>query len=193
MPARAPSEWCTRAGDASLLLPGVGLRACSSIVTGGDTVASLSLLSYQAISAGCELIDGDDLDHVSLLCHQPVDTLLCVVDPLVELGNLLVISDIALRRRLPRPYEGFVLPSESFHMCVQFVQVDGCCSQPVVVFRFQPPCECAAQAGHALPKRDCFGTLRLAELFLDQCDALAGAPFVRGRQIIRPRRGQHCV
>src|SRR5215472_13897143 len=132
MPARVPSEWWGGAGDASLLLR-AGLRARSSIVTSGDTVASLSLLSHQAVSAGFELVDGDDFDHVSLLCHQPVDTLLCVVDALAELGNLLVISDVALRRRLPGPYERFVLPSESIHMCVQFVQVDGCCGQPVVV------------------------------------------------------------
>src|SRR5215475_539849 len=117
MPARVPSEWSGGAGDASLLLR-TGLRARRSIVTSGDTVASLSLLSRQAISAGFKLVDGDDLDHVSLLSHQPVDTLLCVVDALAEPGNLLVISDVALRRRLPRPHEGFVLPSENIYLFV---------------------------------------------------------------------------
>jgi hypothetical protein len=28
------------------------------------------------------LVDGDDFDQVSLLCHQPVDTLLCVINTL---------------------------------------------------------------------------------------------------------------
>src|SRR5262245_19559752 len=66
-----------------------------------------------------------------------------------------------------------------------------CRSQPVVVLRFQLPCEYAAQVVRAFPKREPFGTARFAELFLDECDALAGAAFVRGRQMIRPRRSQH--
>src|SRR5207237_5532553 len=98
------------------LLPSAGLGARRSIVTSGDAVASLSLLGHQAISAGFELVNGDGLDHVSLLCHQQLDTLQCVVDALAEPCNLRVISDIALRCRLPRSYEGFVLPSDSVHL-----------------------------------------------------------------------------
>ena len=63
--------------------------------------------------------------------------------------------------------------------------------QPLVVLGFQPPRERAAQAGRALPKRERFGAVGVAELLLDERDALAGDPLVRGRQIIRPRRGQH--
>ena len=85
------------------------------------------------------MVNGDGLDHVSLLRHQHLDALLCVVDALAELHNLFVIADIALCRCLPRSYEGFVLPGESFHLFVQFVEVHGCCSQPVVVLRFLPP------------------------------------------------------
>ena len=66
-----------------------------------------------------------------------------------------------------------------------------CRGQPLVVLGFQPPCERAAQAGRALPKRERFGAVRVAELLLDERDALAGNPLLRGRQIIRPRRGQH--
>ena len=42
-----------------------------------------------------------------------------------------------------------------------------------------------------MPERDRFGTVGATELLLDECDAFAGDPLLRGRQIIRPRRGQH--
>ena len=37
---------------------------------------------------------------------------------------------------------------------------------------------------------DRFGTVGVTELLFDECNALAGNPLVRGRQIIRPRRGE---
>src|SRR5262249_61983833 len=76
-------------------------------------------------------------------------------------------------------------------MCIAFVQVHMSRSQPLVVLGLQPPCEQAPQARRALPERDRFGTVRVAELFLDERDAFAGDPLVRGRQKIRPWCGQH--
>jgi len=168
-----------------------GLGASGSIVAIGDAEARLGLLGHQAFPAGLELVDGDGLDHVSLPGYQHVDTLQSVADALAEPCNLDIVSDVAVRRRLPRPNEGVILPSESVDRCIQFVQVYMCRGQPLVVLGFQPPCERAAQASRALPKRERFGVVRVAEPFLDECDALAGDLLLRGRQIIRPRRGQN--
>ena len=96
--------------------PAAGLGARGSIVAIGDAEARLGLLGHQAFAAGLELVDGDGLDHVSLPGHQDVDTLQCFADALAEPCNLDVVSDIAVRRRLPRPDEGVVLPSESVDM-----------------------------------------------------------------------------
>src|SRR3989442_1779846 len=166
-----------------------GLGARGPIVAVGHGVARLGLLGDQPFPASPELCDGDDLDHVSLPGHQRVDTLQRIAGALAEPPDLGVVADIAVGRRLSRPDEGVVLPSESVDIRIQFVQVHMCRGQPLVVFGFQPPCECAAQAGRASPKRERFGTVRVAELLFDECEALAGDPRVRGREIIRPRRG----
>src|SRR5262249_37833385 len=96
-----------------------------------------------------------------------------------------------MRGRLPSPDESVVLPGESVDLWIQFLQMRLCRTQPLLIRGFQPPCERATQAGRAFPERDRFGTVRATELLLDECDAFAGDPLLRGRQIIRPRRGQH--
>src|SRR5256712_13715947 len=88
-----------------------GLGARGSIVAIGDAVASLILLGHQSFAAGLELGDGNGLDHLSLTGHQVVDTLECVPHTLSELWNLVVVSDLALRRCLPRPNQVVLLPS----------------------------------------------------------------------------------
>src|SRR6516225_477900 len=105
------------------MFPCSGLGARGSIVAIGDAVARLGLLGHQTLSAGLELVDGDGLDHVSLAGHQQVHTLQCVADAFAESCNLQVISDVAVRRRLSRPYEGVVLPSESLDLRIQFAEV----------------------------------------------------------------------
>src|SRR5262245_63262294 len=63
--------------------------------------------------------------------------------------------------------------------------------QPLVVLRFQLPSECAAQPGCTFAKRKRFGVVRVAELLLDECNAVALNPLVLCCQVIRPWRGQH--
>src|SRR5215471_7959113 len=167
--------------------PRVGLSARGSIVAIGDAEARLGLLGGQAFPAGLELVDGDGLDHVSLPGDQDVDTLQCFVDALAEPCNLDVITDITVRRRLPRPNEGVILPSESVNRCIQFAKVYVCRSQSLAVLGFQPPRERPAQAVRALTKRKRSGVVRVVELLFHACDALAGNLLLRSRQIIRPR------
>jgi len=100
--------------------PRVGLGSCSSIVAIGNAEARLGLLGGQAFPAGLELVDGDGLDHVSLPGNQDVDMLQCFVDALAEPCNLNVVPDVTVRRRLPRPNEGVILPSQSVNRCIQF-------------------------------------------------------------------------
>src|SRR6266403_3072645 len=177
MPARSPSEW---RGDA-LASPSAGLVARSSIVAIGDAEARLHLLRHQSFPAGLELVDGDGLDRVSLPGDQDVDTLHCFVHALAEPRNLDVVSDVTVCRRLPRPNEGIILPSQSVDRRIQFVQVYVCSGQPLVVLGFQPPSERAAQATRALPKRERLGVVGFAELLVDACDVLAGNLFLCGR------------
>src|SRR5215467_4215209 len=98
--------------------PRVGLGARGSIVAIGDPEARLGLLGGQAFPAGFELVDGDGLDHVSLPGDQDVDTSQCFIDALAEPCNLDVVTDVAVRGRLPRPNEGLILPSESVNRCI---------------------------------------------------------------------------
>src|SRR5215467_9916315 len=170
--------------------PRVGLSARGSIVAVGDAEARLGLLGGQAFPAVFELVDDDSLDHVPLPGDQDVDTLQCFVDALAEPCNLNVVTDVTVRRRLPRPNEGVILPSESVNRCIQFAKVYVCRRQPLVVLGFQPPRKRPAQAVRALTKRKRFGFVRVAELLFDACDALACGLLLRSRQIIRPRRGQ---
>src|SRR5260370_8522118 len=153
-------------GEASLC-PRIGLGARGSIVAIGDAEPRLGLLRNQALLAGLELIGGNGLDHVSLPGDQDVDTLQCLVNALAEPCNLDVVSDVTVRRRLSRPNEGVILPSESVERCIEFVQVYICRGQPVVVFGFQSPCEHAAQASRPLLKRERFGIVRVPALLLD--------------------------
>jgi len=129
-----------------------GLDARSSIVTIGHAVARLDLLGYQPFPAGLELVGGDGLDHVSLTRHQSVDTLQCTARALAKLCNLRVVSHIAVRRRLPCPDEGIVLPSESVNLRIQFVEVLIGCGQTLLIFGFEPPREHTLQSCGALPK-----------------------------------------
>src|SRR5499425_1739049 len=170
--------------------PRVGLGPRGSIVAIGDAEASLGLLGGQAFPAGPESVDGDGLDHVSLPGDQDVDTLQCFVDALAEPCNLDVVTDVTVRRRLPRPNEGVILPSESVNRCIQFAKVYVCRGQSLVVLGFQPPRERPAQAVRTLAKRKRLRVVGVAELLFDACDALAGDLLLRSRQIIRPRRGQ---
>src|SRR5260370_13714697 len=164
--------------------PRVGLGARGSIVAIGDAETRLGLLGDQAFPAGLELVDGDGLDHVSLSCDQDVGALQCLVNALAEPCNLDVVSDVTVRRRLSRPNEGVILPSESVERCFQFVQVYICGGQPVVVLGFQPPSEIAAQAARALPKCERLGGVRVAEPLLRACDAFAGDLLLPSGQII---------
>src|SRR5262245_55518511 len=161
--------------------PRVGLGARSSIVAIGDAKARLSLLGGQALPPVFQLVDGDGLDHVSLPGDQDVDTLQCFVDALAEPCNLNVVTDVTVRRRLPGPNEGVVLPSESVNRCIQFAKVYVCRSQPLVILGFQPPRERPAQVVRALTKRKRFAVVRGAVLVVDGCDALAGNLLLRSR------------
>src|SRR5438093_13175673 len=98
-----------------------GLGARGPIVAVGDGIARLGLLEHEAFPTGLELVDGDGLDHVSLPGHQGLNALQRIADALAEPSDLGVVADIAVRRRLPRPDEGVVLPSESVDMRIQFV------------------------------------------------------------------------
>ena len=111
--------------------PRVGLSARGSIVAIGDAKACLGLLGGQAFPAGLELVDGDGLNHVSLPGDQDVDTLQCFVDALAEPCNLDVVTDVTVRRRLPRPDEGVILPSERVNRRIQFAKVYVCRGQPL--------------------------------------------------------------
>src|SRR5262249_40276550 len=186
---QARSEW---RGDASSS-PRVRLGARGSIVAIGDAVARLDLLGHQASPASLKLVDGNVLDHLPLAGHQDVDMLQCAANALAEPCNLGIVSDITMRRRLPRPNVGLVSLMESVDLGIQVMDVLKCRGQPLGVLGFQPPREYTAEAGRAMPKRERFGTLRAAELLFDECDALARDPLVRGCQVIRPRRGKHGV
>src|SRR5690242_14955460 len=115
----------------------------------------------------------------------------CEANPVAKPCNLGVISDITVRRRLPRPDKGVVLPIQSFDLSIQFVEVLICRVQPLGILCFELPSEYTAQAGRALPKRDRFGTVRVADLLFEECDALAGHPLVSSCQVIGARRGKH--
>jgi len=78
-----------------------GLDARSAVVTIGHAITRLGLLGHQSFPACLKLVDGDRLDHVSLAGHQSVDTLQCPTRTLPKLGNLGVVSDIAVCGRQP--------------------------------------------------------------------------------------------
>src|SRR5262249_44211970 len=175
-PTQARSEW---RGDASASsCARLGTR--SSIVAICDAEARLDLLGHQASPASLELVDGDVLDHLSLPGHQNVDTLQCAANAFAEPCNLGVVAHVTVRRRLPRPDEGLVPSIESVHLSIQFLEVLIGRGQPLGVLGFHPPREYTAQAGQAAPKRERFGTVRVAELLFDECQALAGDSLVRG-------------
>src|SRR5262249_55649463 len=161
------------------------------IVTIGYPVAGLRLLGYQSFPASLELVNGDSLDHVPLTGHQRIDTRQCPLDALAESCNLNVISDVAVRRRLPGPDKSLVLLSESIDLCVQFIQVRMRVGESLLVLGFLAPSERAAQARRALPKREKLTVVRISKLLLDESDTLTGNALLRGRQIIWARRSQH--
>src|SRR4029078_1054878 len=89
----------------------------------GNAVAGLILLDHQPVAPNFELMDCGGLNHLSLPFHQSLNPLQCSVDTLVEPRNLVVISDVAVRRCLSRSHEGVVLPCENCDFGVLFVQV----------------------------------------------------------------------
>src|SRR5260370_12462001 len=103
-----------------------GLSASSSIVAIGDAEARLGLLGHQAFPAGLELVDGHGLDHVSLPGYQHVDTPQSFADAPAEPCNLVILSAGARPRRLPRPNEGVILPSDGGRRTTNPVQVYLC-------------------------------------------------------------------
>src|SRR5262249_2591166 len=101
---------------------------------------------------GIELVDGDGFDHASLTVHQVLDTRQGLSDALAKPSNLGVVSNVAVRRRLPRPDKGVVLASQRLDVRVRFLQGRLRCCQPLLILSFQTPCERATEVGYALPK-----------------------------------------
>src|SRR5215469_13917493 len=107
--------------------------------------------------------------------------LLRAANAFAKLCNLGIVSDITVRRRLPRPNEGLVPLIQSVDLAIQFLEVLKSRCQPLGILGFQPPREYTAQAGRAAPKRERFGTVRVAKLLFEERDALAGDPLLGGR------------
>src|SRR5262245_52163295 len=104
--------------DASSYLRAAALGTRGSIVAVGDPEARLILLDHQSFTSSLELVDSNGFDHLALTVHQVRDTLLCVTDTLAQLFDLDVVSDVAMRRRLPCPDKGVVLLSEHVDICI---------------------------------------------------------------------------
>ncbi len=150
-------------------------------------------LGLQVLPAQLQLLVGHDLEHVALASHQDADLLERVSAARAQRCDRVVVAGVALRRGLSRPDEGVVLRRQLVDVRVQLAQVLVRVRQSLVVVQLQTPGQHALQAADAKRLRRSLGVARAAQADLERFDLRRRSLFVRGREIVRPRRDQHVL